>query len=361
MKLGPIFTAICVCAAIYAYIMEREALLAFAGIEPDPEENTAEIAEVSDAVPVQVMKSSAQYFQSGIPLRGRTEAFRSVDVSAEISGTVISQPLRKGHIVEEGETLCQLDPGTLEAALAEARANLAEARTNNNVSATLVERGFASETTVISRQAALESAEAAVERAKEDLARLTIKAPFDGILETDTAELGALLQPGAPCATIISLDPVKLVGFVTEEQIPNLSVGAPASARLITGEELVGELTFIARTSDPQTRTFQVEVTVPNLSQDIRYGITAEIFIELPNQLAHLLPQSALTLDDDGRLGVRTVEKNIAKFYPVNILHDNADGVWVTGLANETDVIVIGQEYVNNGREVAPTFIEEDS
>lgn len=361
MKLGPIFTAFVVCAAIYAFIMERDTLLAFAGANEEATEDTAEITETGGAVPVQVLKSVAQDFQSGVLLRGRTEAFRSVNVSAEISGTVVSQPFRKGHMVQEGETLCQLDPGTLEAALAEARAGLAEARANNNVSATLVERGFASETTVISRQAALESAEAAVERAEEDLARLTIKAPFDGILETDTAELGTLLQPGALCATIISLNPVKLVGFATEDQIPALSVGAPAGARLVTGEELVGELTFIARTSDPQTRTFQVEVTVPNPDQNVRYGVTAEIFIQLPNQPAHLIPQSALTLDDDGRLGIRAVENDTARFYPVNILRDGSDGVWVSGLSEETDVIVIGQEFVTNGRAVAPTFVEEGS
>jgi len=360
MRLGPFITALCVSAAIYAFIMERDALLAFAGVEAEAEE-AEEVTVTEAAVPVQVIRSTAQSFQSGVVLRGRTEAFRSVDVAAEISGTVVSNPLRKGHMVNEGETLCQLDPGTLEAALAEAKASLAEAITNNNVSSSLVEKGFASETTVLSRQAELESAEAAVKRAEEDLARLTIKAPFDGILETDTAELGALLQPGAPCATVISLDPVKLVGFATEEQIPNLQIGANAGARLISGQELVGEVGFIARTADPLTRTFQVEVIVPNPNRDIRYGLTAEIFVQLPDQQGHLLPQSALTLNDDGILGVRTVEENIAKFYPVQILRDGTDGVWLTGLGDMADVIVIGQEYVNEGRAVEPTLIEEGS
>ncbi|MEM9716059.1 MAG: efflux RND transporter periplasmic adaptor subunit, partial [Pseudomonadota bacterium] len=304
MRLNSIFTAILVCAAVYLFIVERDALLAFAGVEAEAEENV-ETVEDTSGVPVQVLKSEVSTFETGILLRGRTEAFRNVNVSAEISGSVISQPLRRGALVSEGDLLCQLDPGTLEAALTEAKARLAEAEANNNVSSSLVERGFASQTTVISREAALESAQAAVKRAQEDLERLSIRAPFDGILESDTAELGSLLQPGAPCANIISLNPIKLVGFATEEQIPQLKIGSMAGARLITGERLVGELTFLARSADPATRTYRVEVTVPNEDLSVRDGSTAEIVIQLPGVAGHFLPQSSLTLDDSGKLGVR--------------------------------------------------------
>ena len=79
-------------------------------------------------------------------------------------------------------------------------------------------------------------------------------APFDGLLESDTAELGSLLQPGALCATLIQLDPMKLVGFANELQVARLTEGARAGARLAGGREVVGEVTFIARSADPQTR-----------------------------------------------------------------------------------------------------------
>ncbi|MEM0977645.1 MAG: efflux RND transporter periplasmic adaptor subunit [Pseudomonadota bacterium] len=359
LRFAPLITSIFVGGAIYLFVMERDALNAFAGVETEAAEDVVENASV-DAIAVQVLRSQAQPFESGVVLRGRTEAFRTVDVAAEISGTIISQPLRKGEVVSEGQLLCQLDPGTLEAALNEARARLEEAIANDKVSSTLVERGFASETTVITRQAELEAAEAAVKRAEEDLTRLSIAAPFGGVLETDTAELGKLLQPGSACATVISLDPIRLVGFATEEQITLLKTNLSARARLVTGEILSGEITFLSRSSDPQTRTFRVEVSVPNPDLAIRDGSTAEIAIALPGQTGHSLPHSALTLNDDGVLGVRVAEDGIVTFYPTEVLNDSASEIWVTGLPDTSDVIIVGQEYVVEGSAVDPTIVERN-
>lgn len=361
MRLLPILTSILVAAALYFVIMERDTLLALAGNEATPNDGaSASQSAQTGQQPVSVvaMHSVAQTVESGIILRGRTEAARKITVRAETNGLVVSEPLRKGSIVEAGQTLCELDPGTRGASLTEAKARLAEADANNKVASSLSERGFASETQAISRQAQLQSAMAAVEQAEKELSRLQIKAPFSGLLESDTAELGELLQPGSACATIIDLDPIKLVGFAPERDIARLTLGAAAGARLVTGEEIRGSLTFLSRSADEQTRTYRVEVTVPNTEKAIRDGATAEIFIALEGQPAHLLPQDALTLDDGGRLGVRTARDNIAQFMPVTIVRDTAEGVWVLGLPEELDVIVVGQEYVVDGRAIQVTMQE---
>jgi multidrug efflux system membrane fusion protein len=69
------------------------------------------------------------------------------------------------------------------------------------------------------------------------------------------------------------------------------------------------------------------------------------------------LPQSVLTLDDDGVLGVRSVENNIVAFHPVTILKDTREGVWVTGLPASIDIITIGQEFVLPGQKVDATNV----
>lgn len=358
MRILPILTSIIVALALYAVIMQRDTLLALAGNDADTSasEEIAVATAAQTPVSVVAMRSTAQTVESGIVLRGRTEAARNVTVRAETNGLVVSEPLRKGSLVDAGQPLCELDPGTRNAQLTEANARLAEAEANNNVAASLSERGFASETQAISRKAQLESAMAAVEQVEKELSRLVIKAPFSGILESDTAELGELLQPGNACATIIDLDPIKLVGFAPERDIARLTLGAAAGARLVTGEEIRGFLTFLSRSADPQTRTYRVEVTVPNSDQSIRDGATAEIFIALEGEDAHLLPQASLTLDDEGRLGVRVAEDGKARFAPVSLVRDTADGVWVLGLPREVDVIVVGQEYVVDGRSINVTM-----
>ncbi|MEM9320807.1 MAG: efflux RND transporter periplasmic adaptor subunit [Pseudomonadota bacterium] len=416
MRIFPIVTAALVCIALYFVILNRAALVEFAaGFAPEPTLSAIESPETdetateaegeamiidSDAVRVVARQSVAQVMAEGLLLRGRTEAARQVTVSAETSGVIVSEPIRAGAFVEAGQLLCQIDVGTrraqvaeAEAALVEARARLpeaearlAEARATQtaagidaNAADRLSESGFASTTRAASAAATLSAAEAAVtsaeagveaasggilsaeaslERAREEIERLSIHAPFEGLLESDTAELGALLQPGSPCATIIQLNPMKLVGFVPESEVNRVTLGAAAQAQLATGDLVEGTVTFLSRAADPQTRTFRVEIRVDNADLSIRDGQSAAINIETAGAPAHLLPASSLTLNDDGVLGVRIAEDGITRFVPVRMLSDTAIGVLVAGLPEAADVITVGQEFVTEGTPVVVSYEE---
>lgn len=406
MRIISFLTAALVTAALYLMVMERDRVLAFAGRAPD-DAPTAESAETGAAqtaeqpVSVVAVHSTAEPVANTVLVRGQTEAARQVDVRAETSGRVTSEPLRKGAFVTAGQTLCEIDPGTRQAALDQARAQLAEAKArlpeararleeaksrleeaqiNDRAASQLQAQGYASTSRAAATAAAVSSAKAAVESAnsglesaqsgiagaraavasaEKEIERLTIAAPFDGLLETDSAELGALLQPGALCATVIQLDPIKLVGFLPETEVDKVSRGDSAGGRLSSGEEVTGKVTFLSRSADPATRTFRVEVEIPNADLAIRDGQTVEMVLSSGASMAHLLPQSVLTLDDEGRLGVRLVgDANRAVFTPVKVLRDTPGGVWLTGLPDSADVITLGQEYVIDGVPVAPTFEE---
>ncbi len=314
----------------------------------------------AEAPSVVALRSVAQPYGDALTLRGRTEADRRVEVRAEIAGLVESDPIRKGAVVAEGDALCRLAPGERPAALAEAQAELREAEVERDAARRLTERGFTAETEALRREAALEAARAKVLRAEIELGRLEMTAPFDGVLESDTAEIGALLQPGSVCAMLIALDPILLVGFASERDVDRLTVGEAATARLVTGREVAGEIRFVARSADPETRTYRVEVAAPNPDLSIRDGMTAEIRIGLEERPAHFIPQSALTLDNDGRLGVRLVDaENRARFAQVEILADAPRGAWLGGLPEEAAIIVVGQEFASEGGPVDPTFVDE--
>ncbi|WP_371226994.1 efflux RND transporter periplasmic adaptor subunit [Roseovarius sp. 2305UL8-3] len=276
----------------------------------------------------------------------------------------------------------------------ESKARLEEAMINANAATRLSEGGFASETRVASTEAAVrgaeasivsaeaglksaasglesvaagieaakagvESARATVAAAEKEIDRLTIAAPFAGLLETDTAELGSLLQPGDECATVIQLDPMMLVGFVPETAVAQVELGAQAGAELASGDRVEGKVTFLSRAADPSTRTFRVEIEVPNGDLILRDGQTAEIVIDAEGRQAHLVPQSALTLDDAGVLGVRLVaEDSRVTFLPVTLLRDTPNGIWLDGLPDQANVIVIGQEYVTDGVQVNASYQE---
>ena len=298
--------------------------------------------------------------------------------------------------------MCRLDEGTRETDLKQARALLEEARArapeaqarleqsraqlneaeiNLNASSKLIEGGFASSTRLANTQAAvaaavagvesaragvraadasIQAAEAAVASAEKEIERVTIRAPFSGLLESDTAELGTLLQPGGLCATIIQLDPIKLVAFVPETKVHMVKLGALASAKLATGEKSVsGGVTFLSRSADETTRTFRVEIELKNSDRVISDGQTAEILISGQGTTAHILPQSALTLNDAGVLGVRAVnDEDLVTFHAVTLLRDTPQGVWLDGLPDSLNVIVLGQDFVIAGVKVDPTYRE---
>jgi membrane fusion protein, multidrug efflux system len=306
-------------------------------------------------VPVMVLRSAAQETSARLVLRGRTLARRDVEVSAETTGRVISEPLRHGVVVEAGQVLCRLDPGVRAAELAEAEAALAEAEATSSAATQLQQRGYTAETAAKAERARLRAAQARLDSVRWDIERLEIMAPFSGVLESDTAELGALLVPGSVCAEVVDLSEVKIEAYASEQEVDTLRLGQPAEARLINGLTATGKVTFISRMADEETRTYEVEVTLPNPDGAIRAGMTAELTIPLPPQTAHLVPQSALTLDDDGRLGVRVAEEGVARFHPVTILRDAPEGVWVSGVPERADIIVVGQEFVRDGRRVATT------
>lgn len=382
MKPIPLLTAAVVMTALFFLVFQRDTLLGLARSEPETEvaepasEDAQDVAAeetTSGVVSVVAKRSVAQVVDSAVVLRGRTEAARQVDVQAEISGLVISEPLRKGSSVAAGEVLCRLDPGTRDIAreealarLDESKAAVADAEINERAAERLNQDGFAAETRVTasraaaqSARAAVRSAEMAIAAAEKEISRLEIRAPFSGLLESDTAEIGSLLQPGALCATVIQLNPIKLVGFAPEAEVARVKPGAMAGARLASGREVTGQVTFISRSADENTRTFRVDVTVPNDDLSIRDGQTAEILIASDGATAHLLPQSALTLSNEGKLGVRIVgPQDTVAFAPVSVIRDTTDGIWVSGLSETADVIVVGQEYVTEGVRVNATYQE---
>ena len=358
MRVFPLVTALVVTIVLYLSIMEREALLGFAGVMADEVQEQADTDAPEPArVRVLAQRSVAQPIASTVTLRGRTEAMRQVEIRSETAGLVVSDPLRRGASIQAGDRLCEVAPGVRKAALDEAQARLTEAEINLRAASGLSESGFATDVRLANARAAQQAAQAGVDRAVEEMARLVMHAPFDGILETDTAELGSLLQPGALCATLIQLDPIKLVGYATEAQIDRLEQGAPAGARLASGREVMGTVSFIARSADAQTRTFRVDVTIPNPDGTIRDGQSADIIIQAQDQSGHLLPSSALTLNDSGELGLRLVDDDgLVSFAPAQILRDSADGIWLAGLPDEIGAITVGQEFTREGARVHVTW-----
>ncbi len=292
-----------------------------------------------------------------LSIRGRTESKRTVTVRSETNGRVVSRPIERGDRVSRGDLLCQLSVDDRGAQISESVEALKQAELEYNGTLELKTRGLVSDTIVAQAKARLASAEAQLARTKLDLAKTYIRAPFDGFVETLGLDIGDFAQTGAACADIVDLDPMLLVGRVQESLVGSIEPGVRATGLLADGQQVSGTVSFIGQQSDTATRTYAVEVAVPNVDYSIRSGLTAEIRLVLNNQQAHRISPSILSLNDNGEFGVKIIDAdNIVSFVPVEIVRESASGMWVSGLPPIATVITVGQDFVVSGEEVEPVF-----
>ena len=330
--------------------------------EIDPALTIAErVAESTGAeAPAQSVRTETYTMQAmpvEVPLRGRTKAKSTVNVTPETTGIVSAVNVVKGQTVAKGDVICTIDQGTRAAAVAQAEAALAQAQVDFDTNKSLREKGLAAANTVNALESALKAAQAAFDQAKQEFDRTTVKSWVAGVVQDPIVTVGTMLAAGQPCATVVELDPMLFVANVPEARIARAELGLPASVETVTGQKVEGKVSYIASLADEATRSFPVEIEFPKADGKVLSGITATATVTMGTVPAHLLPQSVLTLNDDGALGVRTVKDGVVEFYPVTIISDSREGVWVTGLPPTTDVITMGQEYVVPGQKVNATNV----
>ncbi|MFN3236480.1 MAG: efflux RND transporter periplasmic adaptor subunit [Pseudomonadales bacterium] len=319
--------------------------------------NVALLGEEKPPVAVRVATSYSQVQARELKIRGETHSRRQVEVKAQIGGTVVERVVERGDRVAQGDRLCRISAEDRLVAMEEAKQALAQAKIEYEGSQRLAKEGLQSQTLIAQSRARLAAAEANYKRSQLDVERLNIRAPFDGLIESVPLELGDLVTPGVTCATLVALDPMLLAGRISELEISGVSVGQTGKARLSSGEIVEGTVSFIGKVADPATRTYAIELETENSDYRIASGLTAEITIPVRQIQAHKISPALLTLDDVGNIGVRTMNsENEVEFYLVDIVRQDENGLWVSGLPQVTTLITVGQELVVAGEVVEPTF-----
>lgn len=252
--------------------------------------------ETSDLFNVQTYLSIAEEYQPLIKLKATSFSETKVNVKAKTSGEVVSIGAIQGDYVKKDSILCSL--GVVE------------------------------------------------------LNRTEVKAPFSGFIE-QIIKPGNFLERGQICATVIKLDPITFYAGVPEYDINKVRVNQKVNLELVTGQKIKGSLTFVSKSASSETRTFRVGSMIDNPDGFIKDGLTANMTIEIDLVKAHKISPSILLLNDEGKLGIRVIEKeSIAKFIEIIILEDSEEGLWVTDIPDSVEIIIQGQGFVEDGQKV---------
>jgi multidrug efflux system membrane fusion protein len=302
---------------------------------------------------VQFQPQVAQPVTRKLSIYGRTAPVRQVELKAETSGRVSELGVRRGALARSGELLLKLDLRDRQARLEQARAAVNQQEAAFQGQLELKPRGYVSETQLAETLAKLESARAELTRAELDLEYMNVRAPFDGMLQERSVEIGDYLRAGDPVATFVDNTRLIVTGSIAEQDAGFVRVGTLATAHLVTGEVVSGSIRYIAPVADEATRTFTVELELPNPAGKLPAGVTTEMRIPAGVVLAYQVSPSLLTLDAEGELGIKTVDADGKVFFHrVSIAESGNNGIWVTGLPEQANIIVVGQGYVSAGQAV---------
>lgn len=294
-------------------------------------------------------------------VNGRTEASRVVDLRAELDGRIVEIGALEGTTVERDAAIVKIATEDRKDRLAHAKTVLRQRELEYDADQRLSKKGFRANTKLAAARARLDSARAQVSRMEIDLRHTEVRAPFQGVLESRVAEVGAFVRAGDVIARIIDLDPILVVGHVSERNVADVALGAKGSAVLADGRRLKGTVRFVSSVADPQTRTFKIELEIPNKDLAVRDGITSELTLPRPAILAHNISPALLTLNNAGLIGIKIVDSSdTVRFVAVQILGNGTDGIWVDGIGDRARLITVGHEFVKSGQKVRPIAEAEE-
>ncbi len=313
-----------------------------------------EAEEQGDTI-VEVVAAPLRYedYVRTVRLSGRTEARYMVAVTARTAGIITNLPVAEGALVEAGDVIAELSDEARASSVAEARANVEESRAQLRAGEELAERDFLPTLELEQRRSTLAADEAALERAITEAARGVVTAPVSGVLDRIIAEPGQSVSIGGDIATVLDLDPLVISAEASERNIQDIQPGAAATVTTLTGQTFTAQVMFVSKAASGATRTFRVEAEAPNPDAALASGLTAEILINTAPQPAARVPRSAITLNDEGEIGIMLVDDdNLAQFAAVSLIGDQDEFFWISGPPDGSQVIVVGQEFVASGSPV---------
>jgi multidrug efflux system membrane fusion protein len=316
------------------------------------------IVQNSDIFNVEIEHYQAKPITPELIIHGQTAANRQVRIKSEIAGRVIKVHSREGQFVKKGQVIIEIDPRDSEQQLAQAKALLKQRKLEHEANQSLIGKGLQNKTRLAESESLLAAANAQVTAKTFMFNASKITAPFSGVLEDRHVEVGSYLKIADPVISLLDYNPFIVRGFAAEKDLTLIKAGNPAKAKTIDGLIFNGIIRYVSSSANDASRTFAVELEIENTSERQANGLTAEISIPLQPTSGIFISPALLTLDDKGILGAKYVTKdNQVMFKPVKLIKAESTGVWISGLPNPVDLIVVGQSFVSTGEKVNPVTV----
>ncbi|KQW84066.1 efflux RND transporter periplasmic adaptor subunit [Brevundimonas sp. Root1279] len=246
--------------------------------------------------------ATPRQFADQIRVLGVARGRRSVNITSSTSELITRVMFADGQRVAAGQPLVQLQAREEDASIAEARARVAQARTQYERYKELGERGFASPMMIEQYETQLETAQASLAAAQARSGDRTIRAPFAGVLGLTTVTAGTLVNPGAVITTLDDIDVVRVDFPVPERYLGVLRAGTPINATIDAyGDEVfTGRIALVDTRVNEQTRSVTARAEIANPGARIRPGMAVRVAVQQGVRTAPAVPEAAVQYEGDG-------------------------------------------------------------
>jgi membrane fusion protein (multidrug efflux system) len=296
---------------------------------------------------------------------GTLVATQGVTMTAELPGLVREIAFQSGASVRKGQVLVKLDTSTEEAQLAASVAQASLAEVSLERAPTLRQSESTSQAELDAAEARAKQARAAVATIRTTIAKKTIRAPFDGRISIRQVELGQILAPGTPIASLQSVSPIHADFWLPQQALAELHPGEKVRLRAdpFKDAEWEGAITTVNPEVDVATRNVRVRATFPNSDGRLRPGMFANVeVVSAERRPVVVIPATAVIFapygdsvyaleEKDGGKGAKTT---VVRQKFVRLGERRGDFVAVTsGLSPGEAIVSSGAFKLRNGMAVA--------
>ena len=312
-------------------------------------------------VNVQTETLQTKSFERYLRLVGTVESLNDVQISAEVSGRIERYFVDKGNRVQKGEPILKIDDSKLLQEKARLEAQTEQAREQyERLQRVFEQDSIGSEIDVINARAAYQQSKSALESIKVDLQNTTVSAPFNAILEDRMVEVGEMASPGMPLVRLIGRDRLTVTAGVPSRFSDVVSVGDQAEVwfDFQSSDTLDLPITYVAESIDPQARTFEIEIPLPENAKKYKIDMIANVKLKTLQRDSVIVVGEEYVYQKERGFVVYTVEENdqgntVARERQVKLGPSYENNVVIEeGLTSGQQLITVGSSFLQNDTRV---------
>jgi membrane fusion protein (multidrug efflux system) len=323
--------------------------------------------EPTAATPVRVRAATAVERPTAVTASGAVDANTTAEMAFKVGGRIVRVPVEEGQPVRAGQLLAAIDAGDYRLNATQAAARATQAADEYERMRALYERGSLAPNDYVKFETAAQVAAAQAELAFQQFDDTRLVSPISGIVARRAIDVGEMVAPGTPLFSIVAVDPITIRVGIPEAQMGLVRRGAAATVAVpaLAGPPFPARVRMIGVSADPTSRTYPVELDVPNPGHELLPGMIAEARIEGDRITRALtVPGEAIVRDAEGATLLfiyfpderRVHARRVAVGSPLGREIEITEGLHAGEL-----VVVGGQDRLREGALVAATAAPAES